>query len=411
MTEDQFIALLHGFRQQTLTAEELQAFLEKAGDPAFEALLGEQLVRDLSGYQAAAAVDEEQLQSAWKSLREKRKPAGTAVIRRLPFVRRWGWAAAVVLLLGAATYFLVVRRWAEAGNPPVGTGTVAATTDLLPAGNRAVLTLADGSTITLDSAANGRLAEEGGARIVKLADGQLSYMTDPASGGKTGGEMLYNTMSTPRGSQYQLTLPDGTRVWLNAASSITYPTAFTGPQRRVKIRGEAYFEVQKNRAQPFLVDAGGRSSVEVLGTAFNVNAYDNEQSVVSTLLEGSVQVSREAGGTGNAGQPADKVVLLPGSQARVKETGKILVLKEVDKEKVMAWKNGLFNFQNAQLEEVMREIARWYDIEVVYEQGIPQVEFMGKIGRNLTLGQVLNGLKGTGFHFRLEAGRKLVILP
>jgi ferric-dicitrate binding protein FerR (iron transport regulator) len=160
--------------------------------------------------------------------------------------------------------------------------------------------------------------------------------------------------------------------------------------------------VQPDKSQPFLVNVNDKSIVQVLGTAFNINAYNNEESINTTLLQGAVKVGRQA--------DANAVLLKPGEQAQ-QQQGDIKVLKDVDQQKVMAWRTGLFDFNNSSLDEVMREIARWYDIEVVYEQQPPEIEFVGKISRKLTLQQVLNGLQGTGFKFRIENNRKLVILP
>jgi ferric-dicitrate binding protein FerR (iron transport regulator) len=209
-------------------------------------------------------------------------------------------------------------------------------------------------------------------------------------------------MRTPKGRMFRLLLPDGSAVWLNAASSIRYPTAFTGQQRRVEVTGEAYFEVAHQPQMPFRVSLNGGAAVEVLGTHFNVNAYAEDEQMNITLLEGAVQCSNGSG----------KAVLKPGQQARM-TTGNspIRVMDHADIEKVMAWKNGLFNFNDASLEEVMRQLERWYDIEVRYEKGIPRIEFIGKMDRSLTLAEVLAGLEMSKVHFRIEGERKLVILP
>ncbi len=203
-------------------------------------------------------------------------------------------------------------------------------------------------------------------------------------------------MSTPRGRQFQVTLPDGTAVWLNAASSIRYPTAFTGAERKVEITGEVYFEVKKD-IRPFIVSADNRAEVTVLGTSFNVNSYSNEAGVKATLLEGTVQVSKDE----------QSVIIKPGEQADVQKT--ISVTKGVALEKVMAWKAGLFNFENVSLDEAMRQLERWYDIEVVYEKGIPNIELDGEMSKDITLNGLMNVLKELGVRYRLE-GRRLIIL-
>jgi ferric-dicitrate binding protein FerR (iron transport regulator) len=258
--------------------------------------------------------------------------------------------------------------------------------------------LSDGTAITLDSAANGTIAQQGNAAIVKQAGGQIVYNLQGTAGARQGadGGVMMNTMRTPRGGRYQLALPDGTLVWLNAASSITYPIAFTGRQRSVKISGEVYFEVTKNKEQPFVVDVDGRTTVEVLGTGFDVNAYTDEGSVKTTLLEGSVKV-----GT---------VLLRPGEQAQLGQKG-TSVVHNVNLDKVMAWKNGLFNFEDVDLKEVMRQLARWYDIEVIYEKGVPNIRFEGEISRNINLSNLLKVLARAEVKFRIEEGRRLVVLP
>ncbi|MCR6722586.1 MAG: DUF4974 domain-containing protein [Chitinophagaceae bacterium] len=211
----------------------------------------------------------------------------------------------------------------------------------------------------------------------------------------------YNSMATPKGRQFKMVLPDGTKVWLNAASSIRYPILFTGDERNVEITGEAYFEVAHNKSKPFHVKTSDGTDVEVLGTHFNINSYDNEESINTTLLEGSVRVTSKAG----------NIVLQPGQQAQSNANGIISLKRTVNIDQVMAWKNGIFDFQDATLEEVMRQLERWYDIDVTYEKNIPKLEFYGKMGKDLSLETVLNGLEKSNVHFRMEAGRKLVVLP
>jgi ferric-dicitrate binding protein FerR (iron transport regulator) len=210
-------------------------------------------------------------------------------------------------------------------------------------------------------------------------------------------------------------LPDGTKVWLNAASSLRYPTAFSGKKRQIAITGEAYFEVAKDKAKPFFIKINNEAVIEVLGTNFNVNAYEDEASINTTLLEGSIRV--EALGT-LRGRPAGRnaVILQPGQQGQIaagQKTGQrqIKVIKDADIEKVMAWKNGAFNFNNASLEEVMRQLERWYDIQVVYENGIPDIHFGGELSRGVSLADLIKALKDSEIHFRIEEGRRLVVLP
>jgi transmembrane sensor len=269
--------------------------------------------------------------------------------------------------------------------------------DILPGGNKAVLTLDDGRTIILDSTANGLVAQEGGTTISKQGNGQLTY--DIANGKSA--QVLYNTLSIPRGGQYQLQLPDGSKVWLNSMSSIRYPTTFTGKERRIELSGEAYFEVAKNAAMPFKVIVDGKAEVEVLGTHFNINSYSDEPTVNTTLLEGSVRM------TGLATRESKLIV--PGEQAQLKKNGQLFVNENANIEQVMAWKNGIFNFDGADLPIVLRQLSRWYDIDIVFEGPVPQREFGGKMQRDLNLSQTLRILKTNNVNYRIEQ-QKLIIM-
>jgi ferric-dicitrate binding protein FerR (iron transport regulator) len=313
---------------------------------------------------------------------------------------RW-WAVAAVLLVIIATG---TWRWLQPYKAPV----VATTQvyDVAPGKDGAILTLADGTTVVLDSLGNGVVATQKGARLL-LHNGQLAY----AAGDPVNGAPVYNKMTTPRGRQFQLILPDGTKVWLNAASSIKYPTAFLAGERRVELEGEAYFEVAKNAEKPFFVKINDKTEVEVLGTHFNVNAYPDEDIMHTTLLEGAVRVNC-AFGIG---------FLKPGDQASVVRAGYVhpagstkwnLRVTAVNTQQFVAWKEGVFDFGYVNnLQAVMRQLARWYDVEIVYEKNVPNLEIWGKMQRNLTLVQVLKVLKGMDLNFRLEEGRRLVILP
>ena len=307
------------------------------------------------------------------------------------------YAAVIILLMSASIVFFISKNENQSKNRNIVKHTLLKS-DIAPGKDGAVLTLADGSTLVLDSMGNGLVATQNGSSVL-LKKGQLAYN----SNGTISGPVTYNTISTPKGREFQLVLSDGTKVWLNAASSLHYPTSFSGTQRSVEVSGEAYFEVAKNAKMPFRVKINDETEIEVLGTHFNINAYKNETNINTTLLEGAVQIIRDN----------KKTMLKPGQQAQIKDqhsNAQVKIVNDVDVEKVVAWKNGVFNFQDASLEEVMRQLERWYDIEVVYETNIPKLEFIGKIGRDLTLSNVLHGLEVSKVHCRLE-GRKLIILP
>jgi len=313
-------------------------------------------------------------------------------------------AAASIVLIISLTIILNLPK--QVAKPPVDAASQSATiksNDIAPGGNKAMLTLADGSKINLDSANNGALTQQGNIRVTKLQDGKLVYNQD-GSFPSTTEEVAYNTVSTPRGGQYQLTLADGSQVWLNAASSIRFPTSFTGKERKVEITGEAYFEVAKNAAMPFKVSiAGGRQEVEVLGTHFNINAFDDEQVIRTTLLEGSVKVSTPS--------PLERVGvrLRPGQQATLNANARINIVNAVDTDEVIAWKNGKFQFgDGADIKTVMRQVARWYDVDIEYK-GAVSGRIGGTISRNVNVSQVFKMLEMTGTaKFRIE-GKKILV--
>ncbi|QEC45102.1 FecR family protein [Pseudobacter ginsenosidimutans] len=298
------------------------------------------------------------------------------------------WAAVIVIALGAGSYFWLFRQ--KTGSTAVQN--VVSAKDILPGTNKAILTLADGSSIFLDSTTNGIIAQQGTAAIEKQSNGTIVYNLNGASDGK----VMTNTLRTPKGGQYKLTLPDGTKVWMNAASSITYPASFTGNKRAVSVSGELYFEVAKNATQPFIVEVEDRSSIEVLGTSFNLNAYDNESSSKTTLIEGKVRVKKED----------QAEVLQPGQQARIGNA--ITIASKVDIDQILAWKNGNFNFEDMPLSEIMRQLERWYDIEVRYEGTVPSIKFHGKMSRGVTLSDVITFLSDNDLKLRLEDRRLIV---
>jgi len=268
--------------------------------------------------------------------------------------------------------------------------------DVLPGGNKAILTLSDGSKIILDAAQNGTLAKQGNTAVYKKNDQVIYDMSKSPIGSQT--QVFTNTISTPRGGQYQIALSDGSKVWLNAASSIKFPTIFKGNERRVEITGEAYFEVAHNEKMVFIVKKGD-AEVKVLGTHFNINAYDNEDAMKVTLLEGSVKLLIP---TTN-----ESHIISPGQQAQLHKNGKIKITS-VDADETIAWKNGYFHFDRADIQSVMRQLSNWYDVDVIYDGSIPNQQFGGDMQRDLTLSQVLNILGKSQVKFKIQ-GKNIII--
>ena len=333
-----------------------------------------------------------------KQIHEKIQPERTRP--RLFSLNRSGWrklAVAALVLLIAGKVVLLFLPTAPAKLPSAGTSQpVSYTHDLPPGRNNAILTLADGHTITLDSAANGGLAQQGNTKVIKL-NGQIAYTK--TGNAKADDAMLFNTISTARGNQYQLVLSDGTKVWLNAASSLRFPTSFKGKDRRVEVTGEAYFEIAKNPSIPFKVQAGN-GEIDVLGTHFNVNAYADEPSVKTTLLEGAVAVKKATA----------LQMLIPGQQAEFSPQGAITLSDNVDVIRETAWKDGFFWFNNTDIHALMRQVSRWYDVDVEFQGNITDEGFTGKVPRSLPLSKLLNILEQFELHFKIE-GKKIIVLP
>lgn len=273
-------------------------------------------------------------------------------------------------------------------------------TDALPGGTKATLELSDGSVVALDSAVKGELARQGDALVRKDRDGSLLYETT----GKQDTAITYNRITTPRGGEYEVKLPDSTIVWLNAASSLRYPTSFNGKERVVELTGEAYFEVTGISHQPFRVMVTGAQQapmkIDVLGTSFNIKAYADEPARTTTLVYGKVSVA-------NASQ---QTIFAPGQQASVRENSRQIAIQQANLAAVLAWKVGLFYLEDASITDIMREISRWYDVDIVYN-GQSSRQFVGKIPRNMPLADVLKVLESTGWvHFQV-AGKMITVTP
>jgi ferric-dicitrate binding protein FerR (iron transport regulator) len=387
--QERFAELLRGYLAGTLTEDdrrELAMLLER--DDAAEVLA--------SAYPEGVELDGEWVQTEQRivdGVLERIRPASGTERKLVRLGRPWRWLAAAVVLLFVAGIYILVR-------PGTVPKVAQVEQDAAPGKSRAVLILGDGRRVELDSSVTGLIARQGNAKIVRSMNGGVDYQREGDA--VASGSALMNTLSTPRGGEYRLTLPDGTRVWLNAASAITYPTAFTGAERRVRVSGEAYFEISADPQKPFRVEVDGRALVEVLGTSFDVNGYAEEGPVKATLIEGRVRVAVD--------RPGNALLLKPGQQAQA-DGGSLKLVSQVDIDQVTAWKNGFFNFQDIRLAEVMRQLARWYDVDVVYEKGVPDIQFEGEISRNIKLSDLLKVLARADVKFRIEAGRRLVVLP
>lgn len=309
-------------------------------------------------------------------------------IRRL---RRWprvAAAIAILFVLGAGGFYLFTKKGTKES---IAKANVPSVNDALPGEFKAKLILDDGRELILDSVAIGELARQGNARVVK-GNGQVIY---EGNSDEDSFKLLYNTIATANGQTYSLTLSDGSKVWLNAHSSIRFPVIFGNDERKVEITGEAYFEVAKDASKQFVISANGTETA-VLGTHFNINCYEDEASVKISLLEGKIMVNKS-------------VIMKPGQQAQIMNNS-ISMVNDADMDQAIAWKNGLFNFERSDLKAVMRQLSRWYDVDIQYSGNIPNEHFSGKISRNMNASKVLKVLEYSGVQFKIE-DKKIVVYP
>lgn len=376
----EYINRLFGkYIQDEISEEELEILFKLIKDCDFENFVPEKEIVKYFGNEMEDIIGED------NSSKPKEGRVFQLYTKKIAYV-----AAAILLIVVSGIYHRLSDRYEN----NMGQELVQSVEplDVMPGQNFAVLTSSRGESIILSETDDGQINTGEDVDIVKVNDGELIYTSQ---GKAEPDEMIYNTLSTPRGGQYQLTLSDGTKVWLNAASSIRFPVEFPDDERRVDITGEVYFDVAHSEEQTFIVHAGS-SVIEDLGTAFNVTAYEDERSVKTTLVEGIVKVREH--------------ILSPGEQAIEDENDHIQILKNVDLDNVVSWKDGFFSFENANLAEIMRVLSRWYNLEVDYENeaGLEK-RYSGKIDRNLTLLQVLAGLKLTAQNFDIQPGNKIII--
>lgn len=379
------------YSEGSLTAEESLELQQVSQDAGASGKFNEELAAMMQASEVEIITDKEE----WDGiLKEVLSTDIAPVVKRVKSLPRYWAAASLLVLLGAGLYWI----FSSADKKKETMVAVSEQQHIAPGQEGAILTLADGTRIVLDSLSNGVVAMQNGTSVM-LKNGVLAYDPIAASGTE-----LYNTMQTPRGRQFQLLLPDGSMVWLNAGTVIRYPAVFAGKQRKVEVQGEAYFEVAAMKDRPFIVSVAGKTTVEVLGTAFNVNAYDDEQNIYTTLFQGAVRTAVNNG---------SDIILKPGQQAVINRQElklEVTTKDEASLNRIAAWKSGFFNFEGLPLQEAMRQLERWYDIRVTYENGIPDISFWGKMERSLPLETLLQMLKGARLNFRMEAGRKLVIV-
>ncbi len=363
--------LLDQYLNKTISEKDFTELFNYISKKENQQLLDDYMKKSARILLPAADVHEVDWQHMYDDIVSERKQNKSKIRILMSFGKRLGIAAslALIIFVGYQLYHkqIIINFGKDVKE--------AANQSLKPDNDRAILKLADGSQIILKDSQTGVLTKQGGSKIRKNNKGFIEY---DVLNGERGTQVYINTLSTPRGGKYKLMLPDKTIVYLNAESSITFPTAFTKDKREVSVSGELYFEVSKDKSKPFIVE-NDNTKIQVLGTHFNVNAYQNEKNVAITLLEGSISLSRNG----------SSKILIPGQQALINKDSETINLRNVDADMTIDWKNGLFIFEDARIEEVMREIERWYDVDVKYEGKIPDIKFNGIISRGYNLSKIL----------------------
>lgn len=392
--EQHFSHLVQKYLTNSLTASEQEELVAMSRLPEHRAVLDEMIIEDLKANAFGAEEDPALKQHLFEQLETRIANWETMPAERPSKVRkllvRFTAAAAVVAALSAGYYFLLQHKKVEQRMADKRS-----LQDIPPGSNKATLTLADGSTIELDDSKEGNLATQGGVKVMKLDSGMLAYNA-PAAGGK----MVFNTITTPRGGQFQLLLSDGSHITLNSASSLKFPAAFNGADREVILTGEAFFEVAEDASQPFRVKAG-ETVVEVLGTSFNIMSYTNEPLQSTTLVEGAVKL--------NAAGLAQ--ILRPGEQAVLNYQSHTVKVRSADVEEAIAWKNGKFQFVKKNISTIMRQIERWYDVDVELKGDFSDVVLSGVVSRKEYVSQLLEALEETGDVRFQTTGKHITVFP
>ncbi|HEV2481195.1 MAG TPA: FecR domain-containing protein [Puia sp.] len=404
--------LLDRYTRGQLTEEEERELAKLLQDPEQGPFIQEELVRLLEQQEVQGSEEDERLSTrldsdAWEPVLQRvlsvDKTAGEAVedgggsLRARYYVlRRLSVAASILLVIGGGALFF----FHLGAHRPVASAVASIPRQkITPGTNKAVLTLANGQQIMLNDAQKGTLGLQGNTKVIKLDTGALQYTAQAAGAPAESGVLgpMYNTIATPRGGQYQVVLADGTKVWLNAETSLRFPTAFTGRDRVVELTGEAYFEVAANKDKPFIVRAAG-TETRVLGTHFNIMAYADEGAVKTTLLEGAVSM----------GQGGQRALLQPGEQGQFEPDKGIIARREVNTRAVVAWKDGYYYFDRTPVQSVMRQIARWYDVQIVYKGSAPKDEIVGRIPRSADVTEVLHIMELIGIRFNID-GKTIIV--
>jgi transmembrane sensor len=364
MTDDQYLFLCEKYLQGIATPEEEILIEEYQNSQGLNNnLLGDVGVNDK---ERLKAILYNRLQA---SLQQQAAP----VVK----MRSWPYAAAAAILVFISVGIYLVGKKTSSPAPTLSQHAKPVKNDIQPGSEKAILTLANGNTITLDDAPNGVVSKQGNSAISKSANGLVIN-----GGNDAGNQLAFNTITIPRGGKYHITLSDGTNVWLNSSSALTFPAAFTGTGRTVRVTGEAYFEVAKNDKMPFKIDVNGKQVVEVIGTHFNISAYTDENNITTTLLEGSVKVTYK-----------DKFTYIVPGQMAVNNFGQRIMVKQANLEEVMAWKNDSFIFNNENITSIMRKISRWYDVDVAYKGDMTSVNFDGSYSRSKGLASLLKNIE------------------
>ena len=364
MTDDQYLSLCEKYLKGIATPEEeilIEEYQNSQG-------LNNNILGDVG------ANDKERLKAIlYNRLQASFQQQAAPVVK----MRRWPYAAAAAILVFISVGIYLVSNKISSTGPTLSKHARPVKNDIQPGSEKAVLTLANGSTITLDDAPNGVVSKQGNSAISKSANGLVIN-----GGNDAGNQLAFNTITIPRGGKYHITLSDGTNVWLNSSSALTFPAAFTGTDRTVRVTGEAYFEVAKNDKMPFKIDVNGKQVVEVIGTHFNISAYTDENNIITTLLEGSVKVTYK-----------DKSTYIVPGQMAVNDFGQHIMVKQANLEEVMAWKNDSFIFNNENITSIMRKISRWYDVDVAYNGDMTSINFDGSYSRSKGLASLLKNIE------------------